>query len=309
MTLKECLDDFLFQKKLAGLCEGSIRNYDVTISLMIDAVGADIPISGVSYDHITKYILALYESPISKATASSYIRNIRIFLRWAYREYGLSFDPVRIKVPKSPKKNVHIYNDDEIRLIFSLVETSVPWITARNRAIIALMLDSGLRQHEVCNLTSDNIDRVRMVMKVTGKGSKDRMVPLGKLSLTLLDYYISECPYSHSGSVFYDRRGNILSGNAVRLFVNRLEKQLPFKFSSHRLRHNFATNFCIDHVKETGKSDVYDLSILMGHESIETTKKYEHFAHEIIAAENSISHLDLCLGNSFKLEYMTAKKC
>ncbi|MEG1145070.1 MAG: hypothetical protein RSE05_06865, partial [Clostridium sp.] len=67
---------------------------------------------------------------------------------------------------------------------------------------------------------------------------------------------------------------------------------LPFKFSSHKLRHNFATNYCIDHVRETGKSDVYDLSILMGHESIETTKKYEHFTHEIIASENSISHLD-----------------
>ena len=49
------------------------------------------------------------------------------------------------------------------------------------------------------------------------------------------------------------------------------------------------------------KTDVYDLSILMGHESIETTKKYEHFAHEIIAAENNISHLDMCLGNGQKM--------
>ena len=64
---------------------------------------------------------------------------------------------------------------------------------------------------------------------------------------------------------------------------------------------NFATNYCIDHVRQTGKTDVYDLSILMGHESIETTKKYEHFAHEIIAAENNISHLDMCLGNGQKM--------
>lgn len=73
-----------------------------------------------------------------------------------------------------------------------------------------------------------------------------------------------------------------------------------FDLSSHKLRHNFATNYCIDHVRQTGKTDVYDLSILMGHESIETTKKYEHFAHEIIAAENNISHLDMCLGNGLK---------
>ena len=86
----------------------------------------------------------------------------------------------------------------------------------------------------------------------------------------------------------------------MRLFVNRLQHKLPFDLSSHKLRHNFATNYCIDHVRQTGKTDVYDLSILMGHESIETTKKYEHFAHEIIATENNISHLDMCLGNGQK---------
>ena len=177
-----------------------------------------------------------------------------------------------------------------------MIQTSVPWITSRNLAIVALMLDSGLRQCEVCGLKKSDIDHSRLVMKVTGKGAKDRMVPLGKASLSLLEQYFSLCPYSSGDLVFYDRRGNRLSGNAVRLFINRLEKQLPYKFSSHRLRHNFATNYCIDHVRQTGNSNTYDLSILMGHESMETTKKYEHFAHEIIAAENSISHLDLCLG-------------
>lgn len=69
--------------------------------------------------------------------------------------------------------------------------------------------------------------------------------------------------------------------------------KLSFPFSSHKLRHNFATNFCIDNINEKGNSCVYDLSILMGHESIETTKKYEHFAHELVVAKNNISHLDM----------------
>ncbi|MEG0813727.1 MAG: tyrosine-type recombinase/integrase, partial [Clostridium sp.] len=214
------------------------------------------------------------------------------FLRWVYIEYELSFDPIKIKVPKSPKKNVHIYSDSEVRYIFSLVRTSIPWMTARNKAILALMLDSGLRQCEVCGLRSVDVDIERYIMKVTGKGSKDRMVPLGRMSLQLMNDYLNMCPFKDSDYVFVDRHGSFLSGNAVRLFVYHLERKLPFKFSSHKLRHNFATNYCIDHVRETGKSDVYDLSILMGHESIETTKKYEHFAHEIIASENNISHLD-----------------
>lgn len=301
MTLAQALEEFLFQKRLAGLAEDSIQNYRATISLMVAYLGSEMPLETLSYDLVTKYILDLYKKPISRGTISSYIRNDRIFLRWAHTEYGLKFDPARIKVPKPPKKNVHIYNDSELQLVFSLVKTSVKWITARNRAIIALMLDSGLRQCEVCGLLKSDIDRDRMVMKVTGKGAKDRMVPLGKFALSLMDDYLNSCPFTDNVYVFLDRRGNVLSGNAVRLFVNRLEKQLPFKLSSHKLRHNFATNYCIDHVRITGKSDVYDLSILMGHESIETTKKYEHFAHEIIAAENSISHLDICLGNGLKM--------
>lgn len=292
MTLQEAMEDFLFSKKLAGLEAGSIKNYRATLSLMVSFVGPEMPLESVSYSAVTKYILSVYDKPVSKATASSYIRNIRIFFRWASVEHRISFDPLKIKVPKSPKRNVHIYSDSEIRLIFSLVDTSVPWITARNRAIVALMLDSGLRQFEVCGLLFENIDRERQVMKVSGKGAKDRVVPLGRMSAEFLNDYRKKCPYIASPYVFLDRRGGKLSPNAVRLFVYRLEKQLPFKLSSHKLRHNFATNFCIDNMRTKGNTCVYDLSILMGHESIETTKKYEHFAHEIIAAENNISHLD-----------------
>lgn len=292
MTLQQLLDEFLFTKRLAGLEEGTVINYERTLILMVRYIGPNTVLSDLSFDKVSGYIMHLLKKGISKATVSSYIRNVKIFYRWIATEYELSFDPLKIKVPKSPKKIVHIYSDAEIRLIFTLVKTSVSWITARNRLIIALMLDSGLRQLEVCRLLHENINRQSLTMKVTGKGSKDRFVSLGLTSLQLLDDYMYLCPYKGSKNVFYDRRGNALSGNAIRLFVHRLESQLGFPLSSHKLRHNFATNFCIDNVRKTGNSHVYDLSILMGHESIETTKKYEHFAHEIIAAENSISHLD-----------------
>lgn len=296
MTLQDALNEFLFQKKLSGLTEKTVSNYKESISLLVHYISPETSLADVTYDKVTEYIMTLYDRPLSRATVSTYVRNIRIFFRWVYSEYTLPFEPTKLKIPKSPKKVVHIYNDDEIKLIFDLIDTSEPWITARNRAVIALMLDSGLRQSEICGLMKVSIDRKRMIMKVTGKGAKDRMVPLGKFARTLLDQYLEICPYKSVNYVFCDRRGNQMSNNTVKLFVSKLQHKLPFQLSSHRLRHNFATNFCIDHVRETGKTDVYDLSILMGHESIETTKKYEHFAHEIIAAENNISHLDRCLG-------------
>lgn len=292
MVLGEVLEAFLLQKRIDGVEKGSIKNYQATLSLFVRAVGPDLPVESLSFDAVSNYIIHLLDGSVSRATACSYIRNVKIFLKWVAVEYSLSFNPGKIKVPKAPKKNVHIYSDTEIRYIFSQVETSVPWITARNRAIIAFMLDSGLRQAEVCGLLKSNIDRERTVVKITGKGAKDRMVSIGAVSLAFLDEYFSLCPFSDPVYVFVDRRGNMMSTNAIRLFVHRLEKKLSFPLSSHKLRHNFATNFCIDNLKKKGSSCVYDLSILMGHESIETTKRYEHFAHEIIAAENGISHLD-----------------
>lgn len=110
MTLQESLEDFLFQKKLAGLESGSVNNYRATLSLMVSFIGAETPLESISYASVANYILSVYDKPISKATASSYIRNVRIFFRWASVEHSLSFDPLKIKVPKSPKKNVHIYS-------------------------------------------------------------------------------------------------------------------------------------------------------------------------------------------------------
>ena len=290
MMLNHAFDKFILEKRISGLKEVSISDYRNTLTRFLRSFG-NTEISQLAYDDVGSYILGLYKSGLSRATVSTYVRNARIFLCWVSAEYGLSFDATKVKIPKSPKKVVHIYTDDEIRDIFKSIESAIPWITARNRAVVSLMLDSGIRQCEVCDLLRTDIDRKRNIMKVSGKGSKDRMVPIGRVSLYLIDKYLLQCPYE-SSYVFMGRTGKPMSRNAVKLFTYRLQKELPYSFSSHRLRHNFATNYCIDHVRKNGQSDVYDLSILMGHESVETTKKYEHFAHEIIAAENSISHLD-----------------
>lgn len=296
MLLRDALEEFLFVKRLAGLSDASISDYDIIIRIFVKGVGENADLSALTYREVSEFILGLYQKPLSRSTVSTYVRNMRIFLRWCYKEYDMTFNPEKIKVPKMPKKLVHIYSDAEIELLFSSVKASAPWIEARNRAMIALMFDSGLRQSEVCGLCHAGIDRNRMILKVTGKGAKDRFVPLGSYSLRLLDEYISLCPYSDNERVFLCRGGHPVTVNTVRLFVNRLKRELPFDLTSHKLRHNFATNYCLDNIKSSGNSNVYDLSILMGHESIETTKRYEHFAHEIIATENRNSHLDSIYG-------------
>lgn len=292
LTVQTAFDKFIRCKRLCNLSHETVKDYDNIVSIFIRYIGSDTECASLSLDVVEDYILGLMDKGLSPATVATYVRNVRIFLRWVYKEHGLSFDPNHIKVPKTPKKIVHILSSADIQYLFDLAKCAVPWLTARNKSIMALMLDSGLRQNEVCTLDKKGLDFDRSVLQVTGKGSKERLVPLGYISKMLLQDYLSQCPYKDVDYVFCDRMGNQISRNAIKVFMNRLKHKVPFDISSHKLRHNFATNFCIDNYRKTGNTGVYDLSILMGHESIETTKKYEHFAHEIIAVENSNSHLD-----------------
>lgn len=292
MVLNDLLKEFLFQKELAGLSPRSIIDYKNMIYMFISYAGEEFPVENISYALAIQYIKFLMSKDISKATLATYIRNFRIFLKWISEEYGLPFDYSKIKIPKTPKKLVNILNDSDIEFMFSRIDNSIPWIAARNKAIVALMLDSGLRQLEVCSLLKNNINTETMALKVTGKGLKDRFVPLGNMSLYFLENYFDMCPFKDSDFVFLGRLGSPITTNTVKVFMNHLKHDTGLDLSSHKLRHNFATNYCIDNLHDTGNSNTYDLSILMGHESIETTKKYEHFAHSLIALENRNSHLD-----------------
>lgn len=239
MTLVGLLNDFLLQKKIGGLSPKTIDSYKNALHVFVLYAGDSLSLKELTQDLVNAYILDLYDRDLSRATVSTYVRSLKIFLRWIHQEYTLCFDPTKIKIPKSPKKIVHIYSDSEIRLIFSVIQniSSTPWINARNAAMVSLMLDSGIRQCEVCGLLRENMDFSGGRMKVLGKGAKERIVPLGKLSQTLLARYLAMCPHDNKRFVFCDIHGRQISGNAIRLFTYDLQSRLPFEFSSHKLRH------------------------------------------------------------------------
>lgn len=291
MILKEAFEEFILSRRLADLSENTIVNYRWMVTPFLEAVGFEKAVEEITQGSITSYIEMLLNKPISKATRSTYIRHLKVFLKWLSSEYSVQYEYKRVKVPKSPKKRVKIYSDEELQEIFEHIQSNNEWLTARNRCIIALMYDSGLRQSEVCNLERARVSYRENRMVVHGKGNKERTVPLGQLTARLLKEYLSLCPYQ-SKMVFVNCNGDALTCNAIKLIVSRLSNSLPFELSSHKLRHNFATNYCIDQYEERGQVDIYRLMILLGHEDIETTKRYLHHANEIIGAKDCISHLD-----------------
>ena len=295
MKLQDVFDNFILSRRLADLSPKSILDYRQFIAPFIASVGSDFPVSDISQDIINGYIEKLLDKPLSRSTRETYIRNVKIFLKWLQSECPVGYDYRRIRVPRGAKKNVKIYTPDELQEIFEHIHAESEWLTFRNKCIIALMYDSGLRQSEVCSLERSRVSYSSDTMVVRGKGYKERTVPLGGLTKRFMREYIALCPFS-SEKVFVNRRGDPLTCNAVKLLISKLSSELSFEFSSHKLRHNFATNYCIDQYEERGQVDIYRLMILLGHEDIETTKRYLHHANEIVGAKGCISHLDKVYG-------------
>ena len=283
MTLEVALSIFIRAKKLNGLSKKSIYDYQMFVGQFLKFIGSDTDIFVLKQDDIERYIEFQVDRNISKNTFSTYIRHLKIFIRWICNNYDVDFTYTTIKVPKGSKKVVKVYSDDEIRQIFDAVHCDEQWVEYRNKTIISFMLDSGIRQGEVCSLKNKNIffDNGRML--VHGKGDKERLVPLGNNSIILYKKYRQLCPYD-SENAFVTKYGEPVCNNTIKLMVTKLSKKVPFEISSHKLRHNFATNYCLDMYQKNGSIDIYRLMTILWHEDISTTRRYLHIANEIIAS-------------------------
>lgn len=292
MNLLDAREEFIHSRQKKDLSPISLKSYRDCLETFLQYLGYEYDINNLTSLLIDQYIDMVMNRTISRATKATYMRNLKIFLCWIEVTCGLQLNASSIYVPKTPKKILRIYTDNEIMKIFSSAENDNIWLSDRNRAIIALMLDSGLRQNEVCTLEKKNLLFKQGIIKVLGKGSKERIVPLGNLAMQYVQIYLNSCPHKNSEYVFLNLYGIKLTCDAVKHLMYKIALKLPFEFSSHKLRHNFATNYCLDQYDKYGQVDIYRLMVLMGHEDIATTRRYLHMANQIIATRTNISHMD-----------------
>lgn len=294
MKLSEVQKRFIENQTLAGHSDRTITAYTGHLKRFTDFVG-DPDAETLGEQQIYDYMLRLSrQTPkLAAATIRSYLGHLKALLHWAAEKEYL--DPKLYKyiiLPKVGKKVIKVYSADEIRQIFDTIKATPHWIEVRNKLIVALMLDSGMRQNEVATLQSAEVDFTLRAVKVHGKGNKERFVPLGEVSLTLLYEYLKICPYKEGIFLFKDKCGEPITNNAIKLFVSKLQRKLGYPLSSHKLRHNFATNYVLDQYAEHQSVDIYRLMAIMGHEEMVTTQNYIHTAQNIIACQSNISHLD-----------------
>ena len=293
MTMNKAITEYLRYHKLMGHTNKTISNYHDVLTQFVKFTG-DIDIEDINIDLIRDYQESLINRGLSNTTVANYLTHIKAFINYLIEEYDLTAKdlPNRIKMPRKKKRIVDLFTSEQVRLIFNSISAESEWLRLRNCLLVALMYDSGLRQEELTKINLQDINRDNNLLLVHGKGNKERFVPLGATTLKYLDLYLDCRPFDLS-FLFCNRRGDRITTNAVKQFMQDLRNKTGLKnLSSHKLRHNFATNYCINQYKKTGNVDIYKLVELMGHEDVETTRIYLHLAQQFIASSGFISMLD-----------------
>ena len=248
-------------------------------------------LSDVKSTHIRDYIRVLSDGGMAPTSISRIISSIRTYYRFLSSENILDENPVLlINNPKLPKKLPDVLSEKEISLIINAIQESSQFYQ-RDKAIIELLYSCGIRVTELCNIEMSNLFIDEDLIRVMGKGNKERLLPLGLRSKKYLDDYIKHSRNSHikkSGSsfVFVSRNGNQLTRAMINIILNKWTQVSGLKksVSPHKLRHSFAT-----HLLEGG-ADLRFVQALLGHSDISTTQIYTHIDKHYLKEVYKIHH-------------------
>ena len=234
-------------------------------------------LSKIKSTHIRSYIRVLNDGGMAPASISRIISSIRSYHKYLSSENILDKNPVLvINNPKLPKKLPDVLSEKEISLIIDSIDESSQFYQ-RDKAIIEMLYSCGIRVSEICNLEMSNLFIKDELIRVMGKGNKERLLPLGSRSRIYLDNYLLSSRLgfikkTKSSFVFVSRNGNQLTRAMVNIILNKWVhiSGLRKSVSPHKLRHSFAT-----HLLEGG-ADLRFVQALLGHSDISTTQIYTH---------------------------------
>ena len=273
MTLQNAYDSFLIEQHIRGNTEKTVQYYTSCLTIFARFVGAGLDMEEISLDLLKRYYLHLTSRRLTTTSVQTYIRAVRAFLTWCYCEEIIQTDlSKKFRLPKAKRKTIDVLTDDEVHRLFGCFNLRYT-IPLRNACICTLMLDCGLRLHEVVTLSVDRLHIADGYAIVDGKGNKQRIVPLGYYTRKLLLRYLARRPVSvQHTAVFLQRDLSPVTDNTVQLLFRRLKRRsgIP-RLRAHLLRHTFATSFL-----QNG-GDIYTLQQILGHTSLEMVKRYVHF--------------------------------
>lgn len=304
MLLDMALTELLLAKDYTPM---TVRRRREALGEFIDWANAQgvTDIEQVTRPLVRRYIADLRDRPnvryggkLSGETQHGRASVVRMYLRFCAREGWLDERVVAFfEMPKTAKKVVQALSQEQYRLLVSATDgCALPGLPLRDKAILALLFDTGMRAHELCALRRDAVTIApgESFVRVEGKGRKERELGLGKHATLALQRYLSRArPNSDSPLVFLARDARPMTPNGIDRMLYRLRETAgPGRFqgvrvSAHTFRHSFAIHYMR---QEAG--DIYKLSRLLGHENVHTTERYLRAFQAEDARKNSRSVLD-----------------
>ncbi len=273
VVVEERVEQFL--RHLAaerGASEHTLRAYRRDLDAFrayIRAEAADIePVA------VRGFVASLMKAGLKKSTVGRRLAAVRSFFRFLHREGVVPSNPARsVQAPKLPRLLPKFLTVDDV---FSLVEKpeGIGFLPARDRAILELLYASGLRVAELSGLNQDDLNIREGLVKVRGKGRKERITPVGSKALDALKAYRIERVLlkKKDRAFFLNRNGSRLTDRGIRRVVVKYARAalLSGRVGPHTLRHTFATHLL------HGGADLRVIQELLGHASLSTTQKYTH---------------------------------
>ena len=282
--IKEYLDYALIEKKLSI---NTIETYKGDLKYYMEFFDNKI-IRNINKKDITKFIESLKDRDLNAKTINHIIGTIKglhSYFAVNYNIPNVTENIVRLKTKKTLPKVLTI---EEVELILN-INYKTPF-DYRNKAMLELMYSSGLRVSELLDLTINDIDFENDLVKIFGKGSKERIIPIGDYALKALSKYI--CEYRNSlikfptDILFLNNHGKKMSRSGFFKIINKIaeEKGITKEISPHVLRHSFAT-----HMLECG-ADLRSIQELLGHENMSTTSIYTHVRSDLLRKQYDEFH-------------------
>jgi len=249
------------------------RGYLSDLEQLFDYLG-ETALSTVDHRVLRQFIAHLIKRNTGKASIARKLSAIRTFFKYLNREGVLASNPARlVATPRREKRLPSVLTVDDAQRLMDAPDNKDDRDMLRDRAVLETLYSTGIRASELAGINREDIDRNDRLVRIRGKGRKERIVPVGNRALEAVEAYLREKQSGReTDAVFTGPSGKRLTVRTVqRILQNQRNKiGLQQKASPHTLRHSFAT-----HLLESG-ADLRSIQELLGHASISTTQRYTH---------------------------------
>jgi len=291
MNLDELLERYEIDARARGYSLRTIAHVKRCVGFFADFLGGVPDVSRVSGNDLRRYFSSLRDKPVRHGSAhekerklsptsiNTYARAVKSFWAWLKEEGIIKKNPLAsIKTPKKSKTVPTVYTEAELKAVLNAISTLL-----RERAIVELFLDSGIRLEELSSLQIPNVDLVNCRLKVFGKGGKERFAYFSQITADSLSSYLKEIrpPPQEGDYLFLTKDGHRLSSKRIQDILEDVGRKAGIapRLAAHKLRRNYAT------LALKYGSNLEYVKITLGHSDVETTSQaYINVADDDIAA-------------------------